>query len=100
MMLLWKGLLLAAGSYLLGSVSASILISRTMLGSDVREMDDATLKTVTNPYLLRISQQDLRCRVRHFVYHIHFGIQFIFPGFPVHMHFDVFILCRQIIKIF
>ena len=37
MMLLWKGLLLAAGSYLLGSVSASILISRTMLGSDVRE---------------------------------------------------------------
>ena len=37
MMLLWKGLLLAAGSYLLGSVSASILISRTVLGSDVRQ---------------------------------------------------------------
>ena len=48
MMLLWKGLLLAAGSYLLGSVSASILISRTMLGSDVREVSEALVEQMVN----------------------------------------------------
>ena len=41
--------------------------SPLMLGSDVREMDDATLKTVTNPYLLRISQDDA-CRAPFLVH--------------------------------
>ena len=37
MKILWEGLLLAAVSYILGSVSASILISRTRLGGDIRK---------------------------------------------------------------
>ena len=36
-MMILKGLLIAAASYFLGSVSASILISRTRRGSDIRE---------------------------------------------------------------
>ena len=41
--------------------------SPLMLGCDVRDMDDATLKIVTNPCLLRISQ-DEACRAPFIVH--------------------------------